>query len=310
MISMNWSRLFTQITLRDVLDIVAVTVIFYGLLKLIKGTRAIQIVYGLLALAFIYFISRRYELQSLEFLLRNALLYLGIAIIVIFQSEIRSALIHFGKYIPQPFGWREARLTRDEMIFEEVLLAATTLSSDRTGALIVFERDVLLENFMETGVRLDARVSYDLLVAIFNTRAPLHDGAVIIRKDRIAAASCFLPLTLNPHLSKELGTRHRAAIGITEDTDAVAVIVSEETGIISLAMRGQIKRHMDAARLREALYEAFQPATRSLVARAKAAQAKKEEETAAPAGRQTVAPKPFSEAFKTPGTGSGEYQDG
>jgi len=242
--------------------------------------------------------------------LRNALLYLGFAIIVIFQSEIRSALIHFGKYFPRPFGFREARLSDAEMIYEEVILSATTLSSERIGALIVFERDVLLENFMDTGVRLDARVSYDLLVTIFNTRAPLHDGAVIIRKDRIAAASCFLPLTLNPYLSKELGTRHRAAIGITEDTDAVAIIVSEETGIISTARRGEIKRHLDAARLREALRGALLPARRSLAARAKLSQRKKKEENAGVVEDRTRAPEPIGGPFTAHGAGPGDYQDG
>ncbi|MCS6804645.1 MAG: diadenylate cyclase CdaA [Acidobacteriota bacterium] len=259
---MNFTRLFAQISYRDVLDVAAVALIIYGLLKPIKGTRAIQIVYGVLVVWLIHSVAVRYELRSLEFLLRHALLYLGFVIIVIFQSELRSALIQFGKYVPQRFGFRQVRLSRDEFMVEEVILAATTLSAQRIGALIVFERDVSLEHFMDTGVRLDARVSYDLLVTIFNTRAPLHDGAVIIRKDRIAAASCFLPLTLNPYLSKELGTRHRAAIGITEDTDAVALVVSEETGITSLAMNGEIKRHLDAAQLRLALHEVLLPPRR------------------------------------------------
>lgn len=259
---MDFARLFAQISYRDVLDVAAVALIIYALLKPIKGTRAIQIVYGVLAVWLIYSVAVRYELRSLEFLLRHALLYLGFVIIVIFQSELRSALIQFGKYVPQRFGFRQVRVPRDEFMFEEVILAVTTLSAQRIGALIVFERDVSLEHFMETGVRLDARVSYDLLVTIFNTRAPLHDGAVIIRKDRIAAASCFLPLTLNPYLSKELGTRHRAAIGITEDTDAVALVVSEETGITSLAMNGEIKRHLDAAQLRQALHDVLLPPRR------------------------------------------------
>jgi diadenylate cyclase len=307
---MSVSRFLAQITIRDLLDIAAVALIVYGLLKLIKGTRAVQMVYGLSALALIYFIARRYELQSLEFLLRYGFLYLGIAIIVIFQTEIRSALIHFGKYFPHPFGFREARSIDHDSIYEEVILAATTLASERTGALVVFERDVILENFVDTGVRLDARISYDLLVTIFNTRAPLHDGAVIIRKNRITAASCFLPLTLNPYLSKELGTRHRAAIGITEDTDAVALVVSEETGIVSLAMRGEIKRHMDAARLRAALREALQPVGRSLVARTRPSPPKKQEEEAASVGSRPRALKSIGRAFTARGAGSGDYQDG
>jgi diadenylate cyclase len=304
---MNLTRLFAQISYRDVLDVAAVTLIIYGLLKPIKGTRAIQIVYGLLAVWLIYSVAVQYELQSLEFLLRHALLYLGFAIIVIFQSEIRSALIHFGKYVPQPFGVREMRLSHDELMFEEVILASTTLSAERIGALIVFERDVLLEHFMDTGVRLDARVSYDLLVTIFNTRAPLHDGAVIIRKDRIAAASCFLPLTLNPYLSKELGTRHRAAIGITEDTDAVALVVSEETGITSLAMRGEIKRHLDAAQLREALHEALQPAGRRK-RRARPKFSHKQPSPSAPTAitNRSAVLKTLGSAFRSRTAGSGE----
>jgi diadenylate cyclase len=305
-----FSEFLTELQARDILDIAAVAVIAYVILKLIKGTQAIQIVYGLLALWLIYWIASLYDLQSLESLLRVALPYLGIAIIVIFQSEIRAALTHFGKYFPRPFGIREARLGDDELVYEEVILAATTLSSERVGALIIFERDVSLENFMDTGVRLEARVSYDLLVTIFNTRAPLHDGAVIIRKNRIAAASCFLPLTLNPYLSKDLGTRHRAAIGITEDTDAVAVIVSEETGIVSLAMKGEIKRHLDAARLRAALHEALLPARRSLMTRAKAAHAEPAKKTAPPVTNPTDTIEAVSRTLTARGAGSGEYQDG
>jgi len=305
-----FSEFLAELQLRDILDIAAVAVIAYVILKLIKGTQAIQIVYGLLALWLIYWIASLYDLQSLESLLRVALPYLGIAIIVIFQSEIRSALTHFGKYFPRPFGLREARLGDDELIYEEVILAATTLSSERVGALIIFERDVSLEKFIDTGVRLGAHVSYDLLVTIFNTRAPLHDGAVIIRKNRIAAASCFLPLTLNPYLSKNLGTRHRAAIGITEVTDALAVIVSEETGIISLAMKGEIKRHMDAARLRAALHEALLSARRSLLARAKAAQTELAKKTSPPVTNPTETIEAASGTLTARGAGSGEYQDG
>jgi diadenylate cyclase len=138
-----------------------------------------------------------------------------------------------------------------------VILAATTLASTKTGALIVIERNVGLKNVIDGGVQLDAELSYDLLLSIFNTASPLHDGAVVVRRHRIAAASCFLPLTLNPRLSRELGTRHRAAIGVTEDTDAVAVVVSEETGLLSFVQRGEIKRSLDATRLREAIFEAL-----------------------------------------------------
>jgi diadenylate cyclase len=242
-----------HVTGRELADIALVALLIYGVLKLIKDTRAIHMVYGLLALGAFYLLATWAQLHTLEFVLRNAMLYIGIAIIVIFQNEIRSALIQFGRYLPRPFGGRGLRRGEYEHLFEEVILAVTTLAAERIGALIVFERTVGLQNFIETGVRLDARVSYDLLVSIFNPRVPLHDGAVIIRGDRLMAASCFLPLTLNPQLSKELGTRHRAAIGITEDTDAVAIVVSEETGIISFVVDGHIYRHLDATRLRHFL---------------------------------------------------------
>jgi len=247
-----WDAL-AHLTGREVADIAVVAFLIYGILKLIKDTRAIQMVYGLLVLGALYLLATWARLSTLEFVLRNAMLYIGIAVIVIFQNEIRSALVQFGRYLPRPFGGRGLRRSEYEQLFEEVILAVTTLAAERIGALIVFERNVGLQNFIETGVRLDARVSYDLLVSIFNPRVPLHDGAVIIRGDRIVAASCFLPLTLNPQLSKELGTRHRAAIGITEDTDAVAIVVSEETGIISFVAEGHISRHLDATRLRHFL---------------------------------------------------------
>jgi diadenylate cyclase len=247
-----------QMTARDVVDIILVSLIIYGVLKLIKDTRAMQMIYGLVALALLYFVSYRVRLQTLEFVLRNAMLYIGIAILVIFQTEIRSGLIQFGRYLPRPFGTRGLKMSEYDKLFEEVILAATTLAAARIGALIVFERTVGLQNFIETGVRLGAHVSYDLLVSIFNPRVPLHDGAVIVKADRLVAASCFLPLTLNPQLSKELGTRHRAAIGITEDSDAVAVVVSEETGIISFVTEGRIYRHLDSAGLRSFLRQSFQ----------------------------------------------------
>jgi diadenylate cyclase len=150
-----------------------------------------------------------------------------------------------------------------EGVYDEIVLAATTLASTKTGALVVIERGMSLGNVTDGGVRLDADLSYDLLVTIFNPATPLHDGAVVVRGHRVAAAACFLPLTLNPRLSKDLGTRHRAAIGITEDTDAAAVVVSEETGLISFVQRGQIKRGLDATTLRAHIFEAMQAPARA-----------------------------------------------
>jgi diadenylate cyclase len=211
---------------------------------------------GIAVLVFLYWLSVKQDLATLEFVLSNGLFYIGIAIIVLFQSEIRQALITFGNRIRVPFT-RAHRGQFGEGVYDEVVLAATTLASTKTGALIVIERNVGLKNLSDGGVNLDAELSYDLLVSIFNPASPLHDGAVVVRRHRIAAASCFLPLTLNPRLSKDLGTRHRAAIGVTEDTDAVAVVVSEETGLISFVQAGDIKRGLDATKLRGAIFDAL-----------------------------------------------------
>jgi diadenylate cyclase len=241
---------------RNVADIVLVFLLVYAVLKLLRGTRAAPMAAGLAAIIFLYWLSIKQELATLEFVLSNGLLYIGITIIVLFQSEIRQALITFGNRFRMPFS-RQHRGQFGEGVYDEVILAATTLASTKTGALIVIERNVGLKNVIDGGVQLDAELSYDLLLSIFNTASPLHDGAVVVRRHRIAAASCFLPLTLNPRLSRDLGTRHRAAIGVTEDTDAVAVVVSEETGLLSFVQRGDIKRGLDATKLREAIFEAL-----------------------------------------------------
>ena len=241
---------------RNLADIVLVFLLVYAVLKLLRGTRAAPMAAGIAAIVFLYWLSVRQDLATLEFVLRNGLLYIGIAIIVLFQSEIRQGLISFGNRFRMPFT-RAHRGQFGEGVYDEVVLAASTLASTKTGALIVIERNVGLKNVTDGGVQLDAELSYDLLVSIFNPATPLHDGAVVIRRHRVAAASCFLPLTLNPRLSKELGTRHRAAIGVTEDTDAVAVVVSEETGLISFVQAGEIKRGVDATKLRASIFEAL-----------------------------------------------------
>ncbi|HEV8366965.1 MAG TPA: diadenylate cyclase CdaA [Pyrinomonadaceae bacterium] len=241
---------------RNIADIVFVFLLVYGVMKLLRGTRAAPMTAGIAALVFFYWLSRKQELATLEFVLSNGLFYIGIAIIVLFQSEIRQALITFGNRFRVPLT-RAHRGQFGEGVYDEIILAATTLASTKTGALIVIERNVGLKNVTDGGVKLDAELSYDLLVSIFNPASPLHDGAVVVRRHRIAAASCFLPLTLNPRLSKDLGTRHRAAIGVTEDTDAVAVVVSEETGLISFVQAGDIRRGLDATKLREAILGAL-----------------------------------------------------
>ncbi|HEY7915010.1 MAG TPA: diadenylate cyclase CdaA [Blastocatellia bacterium] len=248
-------RFLDQLRLTDLIDFVMVWAIIYGLLKLVRGTRAVTMAAGLLGVGLLYQMSVILRLDTLQFVMRNTLLYFGFAILVIFAPEMRSALMRVGSNLrPLRFG----RQKKEHESFDEIVLAATTLSSRKIGALIVLERNVGLQNYIETGVILDAALSYDLLLTIFDPHTPLHDGAAIVRHYRIAAAGCFLPLTLNPRLSKELGTRHRAAIGITEDTDAVAVVVSEETGIISFVERGEIARYLNAAELRERLRTALE----------------------------------------------------
>ena len=242
---------------RNIADLILVFLLVYAVLKLVRGTRAAPMAAAIGAFALLYWVAVRQDLATLAFLLRGALLYIGVAIIVLFQSEIRQALITFGNRFRMPFA-RKHLGQFGEGVYDEIILAATTLSSTKTGALIVIERNIGLKNIIDGGVKLDAELSYDLLVSIFNPESPLHDGAVVVRRHRVAAASCFLPLTLNPRLSRDLGTRHRAALGVTEDTDAVAVVVSEESGLISIVQRGEIKRGLDAPKLRAAISQALE----------------------------------------------------
>jgi diadenylate cyclase len=242
---------------RAIVDVLLVFLVVYAVLKVLRGTRALTMALGLGLFGLLYWLAGTQGLTTLEFILRSAALYIGVAIIVLFQSEIRQALFRFGNQFRTPFT-RKHRGQFGEGIYDEIVLAAATLASTKTGALIVIERNVGLKGFIDAGVSLDAELSYDLLVAIFNTASPLHDGAIIVRGDRIAAASCFLPLSLNPLLSKDLGTRHRAALGVTEDSDAVAIVVSEETGLISFVSAGRIKRALDATRLRSLIFQAIE----------------------------------------------------
>jgi diadenylate cyclase len=243
-----------------VIDIIIVAVLIYELLRLVHGTRAVQMAVGLGLVGFLYEVSIWLGLSTVQWVLRNAVLYLGFAVIVLFQHEIRAALTHLGSNIRLPGANRErGRNPFGQEWYDEVVLASTTLASEKTGALMVFERDVGLKTYIESGIRLDAKVNYDLLVTIFNTHTPLHDGAVIISNNRVAAACCFLPLTQNPMISRELGTRHRAAIGVTEDSDSFVVIVSEETGVISFAKEGRLKRNLDGPKLRSLIQQAMEP---------------------------------------------------
>ncbi len=252
-----WEQFVTMLTLRNVFDIAFVFTIVYVLLRLLRGTRAVPTMVGIVLLALLYWLAVAQDLATLEFVLRSAVLYIGVAIIVLFQSEIRQALIYFANRLQFPILKRQ-RGQFGGSVYDEIVLAAPTLATEKIGALIVIERNVGLRNFIDAGVQLDARISYDLLVSIFNPATPLHDGAVIIQNERIAAASVFLPLTKNPSISRELGTRHRAAIGITEGTDAISIVVSEETGLITYVEAGEVRRNLDTTQLRKLLLDAMQ----------------------------------------------------
>lgn len=242
-------------TLRNLIDIALVFGLVYVVLKLLRGTRAVPTAIGMVLLALLYWLSIRQELATLEFVLRSAVLYIGVAIIVLFQTEIRQALIYFGNRFRLPSRRDPNQL--GETIYDEIVLAITTLSSEKIGALVVIERGVGLKNLIDAGVQLDARMSYDLLVTIFHPTTPLHDGAVVIQDEKIAAASVFLPLTKNPSVSRDLGTRHRAAIGITEGSDAISIVVSEETGSVSFVENGEMRRNLDPSQLKTLLLAAM-----------------------------------------------------
>jgi diadenylate cyclase len=239
----------------DVADILAVSILIYEALKLIRGTRAVQMAVGSMLVVGLFYVSQLAPLQTLNWLIRNALVYVAFAAIVIFQSDIRRALAHLGQ---APFFRYLSRQQAADETVEEVVVAATMLAQQKVGAIVALEREIGLRNYIESGIPLDATLTYDLLLTIFKPGSPLHDGAVILQEGRVAAAACFLPLTVNPRLSRELGTRHRAAIGLTEESDAVAVVVSEETGTISIALDGQIQRGLTPDDLRTRLRRLMQ----------------------------------------------------
>lgn len=231
----------------EVLDIAVVAFLIYEFLKLIRRTRAMQMVLGVLLVVGLYYVSDYAPLPTVNWLIRDMFGYIVFATIVLFQADIRRALSALGR---APFFRYLTDPTTNDETLEEVVVAAGMLASRRVGALLVVERSVGLRNYVESGIPLDSKVTYDLLLSVFQTDSPLHDGAVIIQENRIAAAACFLPLTVNPRLRKGLGSRHRAAIGLTEECDAVAVIISEETGQLALALDGQIEHDLELEQLR------------------------------------------------------------
>lgn len=240
---------YSQISWKDIVDVLIVAFIIYQLLLTFRGTKAVPMILGL----FIVLLASRYfvylGLHTLNWILQNFLTAGLILVIVIFQPELRRALARFGHQSILRF-FSEAQETH---MVDEIVRAATTLAEKKIGALIAMERDTKLSNYVEAGVDIDGKLSRRLLESIFITKSPLHDGAVIVSGNRITAAACFLPLTINPTVDKDMGTRHRAALGLSEETDALVVVVSEETGNISLAVEGKIQVRLDPLHLRAIL---------------------------------------------------------
>ena len=234
----------------DIADIIVVSLLIYELLKLIRGTRTVQMALGGGVLVALFYGSRWSHLETTNWLIRNLFGYIVFGVIVLFQSDIRRALAHLGR---APFFRYFAKAESAEESIEELVVATSMLSAQRVGAIVAIERQIGLRNYIEGGIPLDAVLTYDLLLSIFQTSSPLHDGAVIVQNDRVAAAACFLPLTVNPKLAKELGSRHRAAIGLTEENDSIAIVVSEETGLISIVSDGQIERGLSVDALKARL---------------------------------------------------------
>jgi len=244
----------------DVVDVLVVSVLVYEALKLIRGTRAIQMAIGSVVVIVLLYLSQAFPLRTVNWLIRNLIVYLPFAAIVLFQQDIRRALSNLGR---SPFLRFLGRSERTTETIEEVVTAAGMLARGRIGALVVLEREIGLRNYIESGIPVDGAVSYDLLTTIFQPSTPLHDGAVVISEGRIAAASCFLPLSVSPRLDRELGTRHRAAIGLTEESDAIAIVVSEERGEISLSRDGKLLRALSPDELRQRLETALVARTES-----------------------------------------------
>jgi|OpeIllAssembly_1097287.scaffolds.fasta_scaffold154405_2 uncharacterized protein (TIGR00159 family) len=239
----------------DLLDILLVAFIIYRILLLIKGTRTVQMLVGLAVLLVVYVGSQVGGLFTLNWLLENFLSSIILVIVVIFQNDIRRALMHMGR---NPF-FADQSFREEDKAIDELVRGCTSLAGRRYGALLVIERETGINDFLEVGTELDAKISADLLGAIFHPQSPIHDGALIIQRGRLTRAGCFLPLTQNPSVSPRLGSRHRAAIGLTELVDAVAIVVSEETGKVSVVVSGKMTRDLDAITLRKVLRRLLEP---------------------------------------------------
>jgi diadenylate cyclase len=239
--------------LLDLLDILLVAVLFYRLLILVKGTRSAQMYVGLLVIVVIGLVAREFDLIAVRWIADSLKTVWLIAFVILFQPELRHALAQFGR----TRYFRSFLRAEGFGVLGEVVRAAETLAQRRHGAIMVVERNVGLRNFVETGTRLDAKTSAELLVTIFSPGSPLHDGAIILREDMVVAASCILPLSTDPRLVTQLGTRHRAALGLSEESDAAIVVVSEEDGRISVAFRGTLRQHLNEGELRSELSRIF-----------------------------------------------------
>jgi len=256
-----FNRLFSNIRIRDVIDIIIVAAVFYKVFKLIRETRAEQLIKGI----FVIFVFEKIsgegllELYTINWILKNTMTVGVIAILIVFQPELRRGLEYIGRSRFFTKSFLEIKGESLSKTVEEIVEACASLSRQKIGALIVLERETGLNEVVETGTRINGVVSSNLLINIFIPNTPLHDGAVIIKEDMIKAAACFLPLTDNMNLSKELGTRHRAALGISERSDSLAIIVSEETGAISIAENGTIARHLDSKTLKQILIDMYKP---------------------------------------------------
>lgn len=251
--------LFLTMRVRDIIDIIIVAVVFYKLFSLIRETRAEQLSKGIIAIFIFAKVSGWLELYTINWILENTMTVGVIALLIVFQPELRRGLEYIGR---SRFFTKSLLEIRGESLsetVEEIVDAVASLSRQKIGALIVLERKTGLNEVVETGTKINGKVSSDLLINIFIPNTPLHDGAVIIKEDIIKGAACFLPLTENSDVSKELGTRHRAALGISERSDSLSVVVSEETGTISIAENGSISRHLDAKTLKQILMDMYKP---------------------------------------------------
>lgn len=253
-----WRQEFGSFNIISIIDILLVAYVLYKAIMIIKGTRAVQLIKGLAVLIVVSLVSNWLGLKTIAWILALLQSVLVVALPVVFQPELRRALEHLGR--GKIFARPMVMLNQEalESLINEVVRAIRIISKNNLGALIILERETGINDFIETGIKIDGLVSAEFLVNIFIPKSPLHDGAVIIRGDRVIAASCFLPLSENPNLSKELGTRHRAALGLTEQSDAIAVIVSEETGVISVAEEGRLTRYLDEVTLKEILNKRLQ----------------------------------------------------